>query len=437
MQSTGRIRTTHVGSLVRPAELVSFLKKQQNHLPYDSAAYEECLRRSVAEVVKGQAEVGIDIVSDGEFGKSISWSRYVLERISGFEERVDSTAGFRPAIAGKDRKDFTEFYDEYEAAQGFAGMGKDSARLGTWVITGPIAYIGHQALQRDIANLKAAMKQADAGAFSGKVGTGFPQKMRPSNESMHGFLPVVAPASVVPSRKDEHYRNEEEALFSIAEALREEYKAIVDAGLTVQIDDAFLASSYDVMVPPRSLADYRKWAAVRVEAVNHALQGIPEEKARYHLCWGSWNGPHTNDVAIKDIIDLVLRIRVGGYSLEMANPRHEHEWRVWEKVKLPNRRVLIPGLVSHSTNVVEHPELVAERIVRLAKLVGREHVIASTDCGFAQGPFTRRVHPSIMWAKLRAVVEGARLATRELWRRPVKGRKAAATTKKSRKKRAA
>jgi 5-methyltetrahydropteroyltriglutamate--homocysteine methyltransferase len=411
MNSESRIFTTHVGSLIRPLELVSFLKKQQNQEPYDSAAYEKCLRRSVAEVVKGQADIGIDIVSDGEFGKSISWSRYILERISGFEERLDKTAGFRPAIAGKDRRDFTEFYDEYEAAQGFAGMGKDSAQLGTWVITGPVAYVGQPALQRDIANLKAAMKQAGV---------------------KHGFLPVVAPASVVPARKDEHYRGEEEALFAIAAALREEYKAIVDAGLTVQIDDAFLTSSYDVMVPPRSLADYRKWAAVRVEAVNHALQGIPEEKSRYHLCWGSWNGPHTNDVAIRDILDLVLRIRVGGYSLEMANPRHEHEWRVWEKAKLPKGRVLIPGLVSHSTNVVEHPELVAERIVRLARLVGRENVIASTDCGFAQGPFTRRVHPSIMWAKLRAVVEGARLATRELWRRPAKGRKAAAAAKKSR-----
>jgi 5-methyltetrahydropteroyltriglutamate--homocysteine methyltransferase len=411
MNSIGRIPTTHVGSLVRPPELVSFLKTQQNGEPYDSGVYEECLRRSVAEVVKEQVEVGIDIVSDGEFGKSISWSRYVLERLSGFEERLDRTAGFRPAIAGKDRRDFAEFYDEYEATQGFAGMGKDSAQLGTWVISGPITYIGQRALQRDIANLKAAMTQAGV---------------------QHGFLPVVAPASVVPARKDEHYRNEEEALFAIAAALHEEYKAIVDAGLTVQVDDAFLASSYDVMVPPRSLADYRKWAAVRVEALNHALQGIPEQQSRYHLCWGSWNGPHTNDVAIKDVIDLVLRIRVGGYSIEMANPRHEHEWRVWQEVELPKGRVLIPGLVSHSTNVVEHPELVAERIVRLAKLVGRENLMASTDCGFAQGPFTRRVHPSIMWAKLRSVVEGARLASRELWRRPAKGRKPAAAKKKRR-----
>src|SRR5262245_1836093 len=396
MASANRILTTHVGSLVRPPELVAFLRKQQDGEPYDAAAYQDCLARSVADVVKAQAEAGIDIVSDGEFGKSISWSRYVLERLSGFEERVDNTAGFRPAIAGKDRKDFAEFYDEYESTHGFAGMGKNSGRLGTWVITGPISYSGQQALQRDIVNLKNAMRQAGA---------------------KEGFLPVVAPASVVPTRKDEHYRNEEEALFAIADALHEEYRAIAEAGLIVQIDDAFLASTYDIMVPPRSLADYRKWAAVRIEALNHALKGIPAERARYHLCWGSWNGPHTNDVAIKDIIDLVLRVRVGGYSLEMANPRHEHEWRGGEEGKLATGQVLVPGLVSHATNIVEHPELVAERIVRLARLVGRDNVIASTDCGFAQRPFARRVHPSIQWAKLRALAEGARLATRELWRR--------------------
>jgi 5-methyltetrahydropteroyltriglutamate--homocysteine methyltransferase len=410
VSATNRILTTHVGSLIRPPELVAFLKAQQNGERTDEAAWRDCLARTVAAVVKAQADAGIDIVSDGEFGKSISWSRYVLERLSGFEERVDNTAGFRPAIAGKDRRDFAAFYDEYEATHGFAGMGKESGRLGTWAITGPIAYTGHAALARDISNLKAAMRQAGV---------------------KDGFLPVVAPASVVPTRKDEHYRNEEEALFAIAEALREEYKAITDAGLIVQIDDAFLASSYDVMVPPASLAQYRKWAAVRIEALNHALAGIPPERARYHLCWGSWNGPHTNDVAIRDIIDLVLRLRVGGYSLEMANPRHEHEWRVWETVKLPKGRVLVPGLVSHATNIVEHPELVAERIVRLARLVGRDNLIASTDCGFAQGPFARRVHPSIQWAKLRSLAEGARLATRELWRR-VSKRKPAARTRAAR-----
>jgi 5-methyltetrahydropteroyltriglutamate--homocysteine methyltransferase len=373
--------------------LLAFIEKQQDGKPYDAAAYEDCLRRSVADVVKKQVEAGVDIVSDGEYGKSISWSRYILDRIGGFEERHDQTPGFRSAVAGKDRRDFAEFYEEYEAAFGFVGMGK-TFKTGTWVVTGPIKYTGQALIQRDIEDVKRAV--AGSGAID-------------------AFLPLVAPASVVPQRVDEYYTSEEDALFAIAEAMREEYKAVVDAGLIAQIDDAFLASVYDVMVPPKTLADYRKWAEVRIEALNHALKGIPQDRTRYHICWGSWNGPHTNDVPLKDIADLVLRVNTGGYSLEMANPRHEHEWRVWETVKLPEGKYLLPGLVSHATNIVEHPELVAERIVRLAKLVGRERVVASTDCGFAQGPFARRVHPQIMWAKLRALGEGARIATNQLW----------------------
>jgi 5-methyltetrahydropteroyltriglutamate--homocysteine methyltransferase len=391
--SADRILTTHVGSLVRPDDLLAFIALQQEGKPYDQAAYQACLEKSVADVVRKQVDAGIDIVSDGEYGKSISWSRYILDRLSGFEERNDKTIGFRGAVAGKDRRDFAEFYEEYEAAHGFVGMGK-TFKTGTWVVTGPIEYTGHALIRRDIADVKRAV------AGSGAV---------------DAFLPLVAPASVVPQRIDEHYKSEEDALFAIAEAMREEYKAVVDAGLTAQIDDAFLASVYDVMVPPKTLADYRKWAEVRIEALNHALKGIPPERTRYHICWGSWNGPHTNDVPLKDIVDLVLRVNVGGYSLEMANPRHEHEWRLWETVKLPEGKKLVPGLVSHATNIVEHPELVAERIVRLAKLVGRENVIASTDCGFAQGPFARRVHPQIMWAKLRALAEGARIAMKQLW----------------------
>ena len=270
---------------------------------------EECLKRSVAEVVRKQAEVGIDIVSDGEFGKSDQLvALHPGPASAALRSGRTTTPGFRSAVAGKDRRDFAAFYEEYESAYGFVGMGK-AFKTGTWVVTGPIKYTGQAAIQRDIDDLKKAI----AGV---KV--------------VNAFLPVVAPASVVPQRKDEYYKSEEEALFAIAEALREEYKAIVDAGLIAQIDDAFLASTYDVMVPPKTLADYRKWAEVRVEALNHALKGMPEERTRYHLCWGSWNGPHTNDVAMKDIVDLVLRVNVGGYSLEMANPRHEHEWRVWE-----------------------------------------------------------------------------------------------------------
>ena len=391
-QTANRILTTHVGSLIRPPELLALLEARQEGKPIDDMAFSETLRRSVAEVVCQQAEVEIDVVSDGEFGKTGSWSRYVVERLGGIEFRPNAVASIS-AIRGKDYHDFEEFYVEYEHEHGAAGLGKSIAPAGGWAITGPIAYTGQALINRDIANLKAAI-----------AGTGVTA----------GFLPVVAPASVLPNRTDEFYETEEEALFAIADALHEEYSAVVESGLLVQIDDAFLASYYDVMVPPLSMEDYRKWAARRVDALNHALRGIPAERCRYHVCWGSWNGPHTNDVPLKDIADLILRVNVGGYSLEMANPRHEHEWRVWETVKLPEGKVLLPGVISHATNVVEHPELVAERLVRLARLVGPERVIASTDCGFAQGPFGRRVHPSIMWAKLRALSEGTAIANRIL-----------------------
>jgi 5-methyltetrahydropteroyltriglutamate--homocysteine methyltransferase len=391
-----RILTTHVGSLIRPTELTDFLLKRQNGEQIDQKAYEDCLRRSVAAVVKQQADVGIDIISDGEFGKNLSWSRYVLERMGGFEERHGGGVGSIRATAGKDRREFAEFYAEYEAAHGFVGMGRSFAKTGLWYVTGPITYTGQAVIKRDIDDFKGALKDVKvAGAF----------------------LPVVAPASVAPERGEEYYKNSDESLLAIARALREEYKAIIDAGLTVQIDDAFLATYYDVMVPPASFADYKTWAAFRIDATNEAIKGLPADRIRYHVCWGSWNGPHTNDVPAKDIMDLVLKLNVGAISLEMANPRHEHEWRIWETIKLPPDKILLPGVVTHSTNIVEHPELVAERIVRLAKLVGRENVMASTDCGFAQGPFARRVHPSIQWAKLAALVQGADLATRELWGR--------------------
>ena len=382
---TGRILTTHVGSLIRPPKLQEFLKAQRDKEPYDHAAFDACLHDAVADVVRRQAEIGLDVINDGEYGKTISWSRYVLERMSGFEQRDrPAHAGMPAAVAGRDRREFAEFYADYDRHQGFTGMTG-------WALTGPIRYTGHAALARDIANFKAAAKAAKTAGL---------------------FMAAVAPASVAPDRTDEYYKNDEEYVFAVADALHEEYKAIIDAGLTLQVDDAYLALTYEVMVPPKTLKDYRKWATLRIEALNHALRGLPEERTRYHVCWGSWNGPHAFDVALKDIVDLILRVRVGGYLLEMANPRHEHEWRVWERVKLPKGRMLIPGVISHATNVVEHPELVAERLVRLAKLVGRDNLMAGTDCGFAQGPFVQRVHPSIMWAKLRTLVEGARLASK-------------------------
>jgi 5-methyltetrahydropteroyltriglutamate--homocysteine methyltransferase len=243
---------------------------------------------------------------------------------------------------------------------------------------------------------------------------------------VEGFLPVAAPASVIPDRRNEYYKSDEELVYAIADAMREEYKAIIDAGLLVQIDDARAAVTYDRMVPPGTMKDFRKWLKLYMDALNYAIKGLPEEKIRYHVCWGSWPGPHTTDVPWREIADMVLNINAGAYVLEMANPRHEHEWNDWKTIKLPKGRVLIPGVISHATNIVEHPELVKERIVRVANLVGRENVIAGTDCGFAQAPTARRVHESIQWAKLEALAEGAALASKELWK---KGTKKAAPKK--------
>jgi 5-methyltetrahydropteroyltriglutamate--homocysteine methyltransferase len=385
-RSSDRILTTHVGSLIRPPALQEFLRAKQTGKPYDQAGYDSCLKESVAEVVRKQAEVGVDVVSDGEFGKSISWSQYVLERLSGFERR-HIKPGANPFTRGVDREKFAEFYAELDAREGIATAVEA-------VCVGPIAYTGQAELKRDIDNFKAALKDV-------KV--------------EEAFLPVAAPASVIPDRKNEYYKSEEDLIRAIGAAMRTEYRMIIDAGFVLQLDDARAAVTYDRMVPPASFADYRKWLALQVDVLNEAIAGLPQDRIRYHVCWGSWPGPHTTDVPLKDIVDLILGMKVGAYVIEGANPRHEHEWRVWESAKLPPDRVLIPGVISHATNVVEHPELVAERIVRLARLVGRERILAGTDCGFAQGPFHRRVHPSIMWAKLDALVKGARLASAELW----------------------
>jgi 5-methyltetrahydropteroyltriglutamate--homocysteine methyltransferase len=262
-----------------------------------------------------------------------------------------------------------------------------------WVCTGPLTY-DRAAIDRDIANFKAALAE---------------------HEVVEAFLPVVAPASAY-WLQNEHYSSEEEFVFALADALREEYRAIVDAGLLVQVDDAVLMHEADTMMSRgESWDDYRRWADLRVRALNHALEGLPEDRVRYHVCWGSWHGPHAFDPPLKDVVDLILAVNAGAYAMEQANPRHEHEWRVWEEVSLPEGKKLIPGVVTHHTNVVEHPELVAQRLVRLAQVVGRENVLAGTDCGFAQGSFIQRVHHEIQWAKLAALAEGARLASRELW----------------------
>jgi 5-methyltetrahydropteroyltriglutamate--homocysteine methyltransferase len=386
-RSTDRILTTHVGSLIRPPRLQELLRARQKADGFDQTTYDQCLTQSVADVVQEQADTGIDVVSDGEFGKSISWSQYVLERLSGFERRPFKPGG-NVFQRGADRTRFAEFYAELDAREGVA-TNLDS------VCVGPITYTGQQELQRDIDNFKAALKGVNVA---------------------EAFMPVAAPASVIPDRKNEYYKSDEELIRAIGAAMRTEYKMIVDAGFILQLDDARAATTYDRMVPPASFEEYRKWVALHMEVLNDSIQGLPPDRIRYHVCWGSWPGPHVSDVPLRDIADLILSVKVGAYVIEGANPRHEHEWVVWKDVKMPEGRLLIPGVISHATNVVEHPELVAERIVRLARLLGRENVIAGTDCGFAQGPFHRRVHPSVMWAKLEALVEGARLASKELWR---------------------
>jgi 5-methyltetrahydropteroyltriglutamate--homocysteine methyltransferase len=386
-RSSDRILTTHVGSLIRPQALQEMMRAKQGGKPYDRAAYESCLKQSVAEVVRHQGEVGLDVISDGEYGKAISWNQYVVERLSGFELRTIQP-GYRPGIPGADRTRFKEFYAELDVREPMAND-KMVACIA------PVKYIGQEIVRRDIANFKAAL----AGV-----------------QVEEAFMPVVAPSSVLPDRKDEYYKGEEDWLEAVTAAMRTEYRMIVDAGFILQIDDARAATAFDRMVPPASFADYKRWLAKFVESLNHALEGIPEERVRYHVCWGSWPGPHVSDVPLKDIVDLILKVRAGAYVIESANPRHEHEWQVWKNVKLPDGKILIPGVISHATNVVEHPELIAERILRFANLLGRENVMAGTDCGFAQGTFYRRVHPTVMWAKFEALVEGARLASKQLWK---------------------
>jgi 5-methyltetrahydropteroyltriglutamate--homocysteine methyltransferase len=402
-----RILTTHAGSLIRPPELLAFLAEVERGDAVDEGAYERTLTQAVEDVVRRQAAAGIDVIDDGEMGKA-TWITYLYERVGGLEARMVPVTDGNILPPSRDRLAFPEFYAEHDAELARQVVNQmrvvvDEADAGTaepatpqakrWFCTGPITY-DSTALQRDLANVTAALAGVDVAA---------------------AFMPVVAPASVY-WLDNEHYATDEEFVFAVADALHEEYTGIVDAGFLLQVDDAVLLHEYDsVLSLGGSVDDYRRWAELRIEALNHALEGIPEDRVRYHVCYGSWHGPHVYDPPLRDVIDLVLRVRARYYSIEQANPRHEHEWRLWEDVALPEGKVLIPGIVTHHTTVVEHPELVAERIVRLADLVGRESVMAGTDCGFAQGAFVQRVHPSVQWAKLAALAEGARLASRQLW----------------------
>ena len=378
--------TTHVGSLPRPAELLEAVAALNGADggpdTVSQQAYEAILKRSVAELVRKQAEAGIDIVSDGELGK-VSWATYILDRVSGFEIRRDR---MQPLVwLGRDRERFPEFFAK-EMPNAITGAP-------TEVCVGPIEYRGQAAMRRDIENFQDALKEV---------------------EVTEAFLPVVAPASTAYNGVNEYYPSESEYVYAIADALKHEYQAILEAGLLVQVDDAVLANMYDHLVQT-SPEHYRKWGQLRIDALNHALKGIPEDRIRYHVCFGSWHVPHIADAPLEELIDLILQVKAGAYSIEAANPRHEHEWRVWETAKLRDGQILIPGVITHHITTVEHPRLIADRIIRFAKLVGRENVIAGTDCGFAQSQGTQRVHPSVMWAKFEALAEGARIATQELW----------------------
>jgi 5-methyltetrahydropteroyltriglutamate--homocysteine methyltransferase len=379
-RSEKRILTTHVGSLVRPQILRELAPAGQE--PADPQAYAKQLRQSTAEVVKKQADTGIDIVSDGEYGKA-SWAAYILKRISGFEIRPQQMREF--IWLGRDRERF------------FEAISQDFPRLAQGVPTeacvGPIKYQDHSGIDRAIENFQAALKGVQV---------------------EEAFLTAVAPASTAYDGVNEYYPSEREYVYAIADALREEYQTIHKSGLLLQVDDAVLANMYDELVR-NDPARYREWAELRVEALNHALAGIPEDRVRYHVCFGSWHVPHVSDAPLEEIAGLIVKVRAGAYSIEAANVRHEHEWRVWQNIKLPAGKILIPGVITHHTGTVEHPRLVADRIIRYAGIVGRENVIAGSDCGFAQSETLQRVHPTVMWAKFESLVEGARLASKELW----------------------
>jgi 5-methyltetrahydropteroyltriglutamate--homocysteine methyltransferase len=378
-RSVHKILTTHVGSLIRPKALLDASKDTRH-----PETYEQELTRSVADVVARQVSAGIDVVNDGEFGKS-GWANYILERLTGFEPRPEK---LYPAVwLGRDRIRFADFM-KAEFPRGVTGTPGHAC-------VGPISYRGHENVRRDLKNLMAAA------AASG------PEDV---------FFTAVAPASVGYDASNEHYESERDYVFAIANALREEYLEIYKAGAVLQVDDAVLANMYDHLVQD-SPERYREWAELRIDALNQALEGIPEDRIRYHICFGSWHVPHMADAQLENIIDLILKVRAGAYSIEAANVRHEHEWYVWQKVKLPPGKILIPGVITHHTTTVEHPRLVADRIITFAKLVGRENVIAGSDCGFAQAEGIQRVHPQVMWAKFESLAEGARLASKELWGR--------------------
>jgi 5-methyltetrahydropteroyltriglutamate--homocysteine methyltransferase len=382
-RSENRILVTHVGSLARPQDLMAMLVARNEGGSYRPETLAHRTREAVAEVVQKQIECGVDIVNDGELGKS-NFSRYTRERLSGFVERP-AGADFKPtSIFGRDMLEFTEYFNR-------GGRTSVGHHARVFYCVEPLKYIGHGEVKSDIDNLRTALQ---------------------GKKFEEAFLPAVAPGTMEHWMKNEYYPTDEAYLFAIAEAMSEEYRAIVDAGCVLQIDDPDLADAWQ-MHPEMTLAEYRKYQELRIEALNHALRDLPVDRVRFHMCWGSYHGPHKHDIPLEEIVDLILKVRAGAYSIEASNPCHEHEWRVWKEVKLPEGKLLIPGVVGHYSDFIEHPRAIADRLVRYAGIVGRENVIAGTDCGIG----SRVGHPQVGWAKFQAMAEGARLATKELWRK--------------------
>ncbi|QHC68288.1 epoxyalkane--coenzyme M transferase [Rathayibacter sp. VKM Ac-2759] len=405
--SVDRIPTSHAGSLPRTPALIA--ANEARRIAEDgftlerTPEFDELLASAVDELVRRQDAVGITIPGDGEFGKAMSsavdygaWWSYSFQRVAGLSVTEESIFSSQPVrsepghvrlTSFPDRRDWTLFRDAYSDPDSGISTGKNATAFPS--TTGPLRYIGQEAVATDARNLRRALD--DAGIAD-------------------GFITSLSPGSGARIH-NAHYATEEEHIWAWADVLREEYRAVIDAGLILQIDDPSIAENWDQINPEPSIEDYRAFTRIRVEALNHALRGLPQDRIRFHLCWGSWHGPHTTDIEFRHIVDLMLGIDAGSYSFEAANARHEHEWTVWEDVALPDGKVIVPGVVGHATNVVEHPELVAQRLERFASVVGRENVVAATDCGLGG-----RIHPQIAWAKLESLARGAELASARLWR---------------------
>jgi 5-methyltetrahydropteroyltriglutamate--homocysteine methyltransferase len=393
-QSQRRILATHTGSLPRPPDLVAALNAKELGETHDAGALDARVRRAIADIVKRQADTGLDVINDGEHSK-VSWMAYARGRLSGLEE-IDAPVRFRGAT--RDSQAFAGAYEDMKvmlAGRSGTLVAKRTVRPKAWICSGPVAYVGQDELRADIDNLKAALKDVSA---------------------EDAFLTAISPSNLELYYENEYYASEEEYLTALADAMHVEYRAIVDAGFVLQIDDPRLATHYN-RTPGASIEDCRKFMALRVEAVNYALRGIAPERVRFHTCYSVNIAPRVFDFELKHFVDLMLSIDAGAYAIEGANPRHEHEWELWRDVPLPDGKLLIPGVVSHCIHLVEHPELVAQRILRFASVVGRERVIAGTDCGFGTSGAGDEVHPDVAWAKLSALVEGARIASEKLWAR--------------------